>query len=87
MLHVVYSDVCGPFDAVSLGGNKYFVSFIDDLSRKVWIYLIKLKSEVFTVFKQFKALVEKQSGRKLKILRIDGGGEFNSSEFDMYCTD
>ena len=44
LLHIVYSDVCGPFDAPSLGGSKYFVTFIDDLSRKIWIYSIQLKS-------------------------------------------
>lgn len=40
-LDVIYSDVCGPFEVSSLGGNLYFVSFIDDYSRKMWIYLIK----------------------------------------------
>ena len=74
VLHVVYSDVCGPFDVPSLGGNRYFVSFVDDLSRKLWLYLIKAKSEVFNIFKRFKALVEKQSRKCIKILRTDGGG-------------
>ena len=74
VLHVVYSDVCGPFDVPSLGGNRYFVSFVDDLSRKLWLYLIKAKSEVFNIFKGFKALLEKQSEKCIKILRTDGGG-------------
>lgn len=72
LLHIVYSDVCGPFDAPSLGGSKYFVTFIDDLTRKIWIYPIQPKSEVFSVFKNFKALVEKQSGKCIKIFRTDG---------------
>ena len=74
ILHIVYLDVCGPFDVPSLGGNRYFVSFVDDLSRKLWLYLIKAKSEVFNIFKRFKALVEKQSRKCIKILRTNGGG-------------
>ena len=72
VLHVVYSNVCGPFDVPSLGGNKYFVSFVDDLSRKLWLYLNKTKSEVVNTFKGFKALVEKKFGKCIKILRTDG---------------
>jgi hypothetical protein len=33
-LELVHSDVCGPVTPLSLGGNKYFVTFIDDFSRK-----------------------------------------------------
>jgi transposase len=58
----------------SCGGNKYFVSFVDDFSRKMWTYLISKKSEVLSVFKKFKLIVERQSGNKLKTLRTDGGG-------------
>ena len=85
VLHVVYSDVCGPFDVPSLGGNRYFVSFVDDLSRKLWLYLIKAKSEVFNIFKGFKALLEKQSEKCIKILRTDGGGEFTFGELEGFC--
>ena len=51
------------------------VTFIDDYSRKLWTYLIKMKHEVFEVFKKFKSMVESQSGHKLKVLKTDGGGE------------
>lgn len=39
-LELVYSNVCGPMEVLSLGGNKYFVNFIDDASRKMWVYLL-----------------------------------------------
>ena len=68
-----------------MGGNKYFVTFIDDFSRKLWTYLIKKKSEVIEVFTKFKSMVERQSGRKLKVLRTDGGGEYVSKDFDRLC--
>ena len=73
LLDVVYSDCCGPFDTPSLGNNKYFVSFVDEFSRKLWLYMLKLKSEVFETFKIFKSMVEKQTRRSIKILRTDGG--------------
>jgi transposase InsO family protein len=85
VLEVVHSDVCGPFDENSLGGNRYFVTFVDEYSRKMWIYLLKAKDEVFDVFKNFKVLVENQSGKKLKILRTDGGGEYTSKNFELFC--
>ena len=87
------SDVCssdlvwGPSPTTSYGGSSYFVSFIDDFSRKVWVYILKKKSDVFTVFKQFRALVENITGRTIKCLRTDNGGEFTSIEFEQYCKD
>ena len=69
----------------SIGGNKYFVTFIDDFSRKLWSYLIKKKSEVIEVFSKFKFMVERQSGRKIKILRTDGGGEYVSKDSSALC--
>ena len=63
------------------------MSFVDEFSRKIWTYLLKVKSEVFENLKKFTAMIEKQSGKKLKILRTDGGGEFNSREIEAFCTD
>ncbi|KAG5134117.1 hypothetical protein JHK82_025305 [Glycine max] len=71
-LQVVFSDVCGSIQHMTPGGNKYFVTFIDEFSRKLWIYLIKRKSDVIEVFKKFKVSVEKQCGKNLEILRTDG---------------
>jgi hypothetical protein len=56
VLDLVHSYVCGPMSASSLSGYVYYVSFIDDYSRKTWIYFLKCKSEVFNKFKEFKAL-------------------------------
>ena len=49
-LELVYFDVCGPMDVETLGGNRYFVTFIDDATKKVWIYFLKLKDQVFQYF-------------------------------------
>ncbi|KAK2404089.1 hypothetical protein QL285_053465 [Trifolium repens] len=85
VLNVVHSDICGPIDVLSTGGNKYFMTFVDEFSRMTWLYHIKVKSEAFNVFKRFKALVDKQSGKPIKVLRTDGGGEYTSTEFENYC--
>ena len=58
-LELVHSDVCGPISISSLGKNSYFVTFVDDFSRKIWVYLTKQKLEVLVVFKTFKSMVEK----------------------------
>ena len=62
----------------------YYVLFIDGHSRKSWIYLLKAKSETFDNFKEFKALIENQTGRHIRILRSDNGGEYESNEFDDF---
>jgi len=60
----------------SLGKFVYYVTFIDDFSTNTWIYFLKKKSEVFCRFKEFKALVENQIEKKIKVLRTNNGGEF-----------
>ena len=69
----------------SLDDALYFVSFIDDSTRKVWAYPIRTKDQVFSIFSDALAMVENQSGRKLKCLRTDNGGEFKSEEFVKFC--
>ena len=70
-----HSDVHGKLETKSLSGAEYFVTFIDDKSRFVWVYTLKHKSEIFEKFTEWKAVVEKSSGMKLKVLRTDNGGE------------
>ena len=54
-------------------------------TRKTWIYFLKNKDDVFEKFKEFKALVENLSEKRIKTLRSDNGGEFTSGEFNEYC--
>ena len=54
-----------------IGGNKYFVIFINDTSQKLWVYILRTKDQVFQVFQKFHALIERETGRKLKRLRTD----------------
>lgn len=84
-LELIHSDLCGPITPPSNSQKRYLISFIDDFSRKTWIYFVTEKSEAFHMFKEFKAFVEKQSGSFIKCLRIDRGGEYNSIEFNELC--
>ncbi|XP_046868715.1 uncharacterized protein LOC124461204 [Drosophila willistoni] len=84
LLQLVHSDVCGPFGKKSLGGSRYFLTFIDDKSRRIFVYFLKGKDEVFGKFLEFKSLVERQKGKKLKCIRSDNGREYVNKAFDDY---
>ena len=83
-LGIVHSDLCGKMNSLSIGGAEYFLTFIDDCTHYTWVYVLKRKSEVFDRFKKWKALVENASGKKMKVLRTDGGGEYTSTEFEEF---
>jgi transposase InsO family protein len=87
VLELIHSDVCGPMPSSSISGYVYYVSFIDDYSRKTWIYFLKTKDEVFNKFKEYKALIENPSERKINTLRSDNGGEYTSKEFVNFYED
>ncbi|RDY07420.1 hypothetical protein CR513_08470, partial [Mucuna pruriens] len=74
LLELVHSDVCGPLKVKSFSGTLYFVTFIDDCSRKLRVYALKTK--VLDKFKQFQALVERQLGKKVKCIHSDNGDEY-----------
>ena len=65
----------------------HFLSLIDDYFRKVWLYLLQTKDEhtILTKVKEWKALVENQTSKKVKVLRTDNGLEFCNEEFEMFC--
>lgn len=73
---LLHFDICGPMSTQSLIGYKYFVTFIDDFSKKTRIYFLKTKDEVFSHFQVLKALVENSISKKVKVLRSNNGGEY-----------
>ena len=84
-LDYVHADLWGPEQVPSLSGGRYFMSIIDDYSRKVWIYILKTKDQALEKFKIWKTLVETQSNFKVKCLRTDNGLEFCNKEFEQCC--
>lgn len=75
----------GPSLIESHDGCTYFVTFIDNYSRKFWVYLLKSKDEVFGQFKEWKTMVEKCTEKQVKTLKIDNGLEFCNTLFDEFC--
>ena len=84
VLGLVHSDVCGKISTKSLSGREYFVTFIDDKTRYTWVYALKTKAQVFDCFLEWKAMAENQTGKQLKCLRSDNGGEYTAREFQDY---
>ena len=77
LLGLVHSDVCGKMGTESLSGGQYFLTFIDDKSRYVWIYILKRKSQVFECFQEWKAMAERFTGEVLKVLRTNKSNRGN----------
>ena len=73
---MIHTDICGPLTPTALGGYKYFITFIDDFSIYGYVELIHEKSDSLNVFKAFKANVELQLGKLIKVVKSDRGGEY-----------
>jgi hypothetical protein len=73
-LDLVHKYVWGPAHVSSLGVSHYYVTFIDDATRKTWVYCIRQKIDVFDTFKKWKSLVENEMGKRLKCLISYNGG-------------
>ncbi|CAM8942693.1 unnamed protein product [Rhodiola kirilowii] len=86
-LEYVHSDLWGPAQVSTVGGRNYFLSLIDQFSRKVWVCLLKTKDEAFETFKTWKTMVENQTDLKLKCLRTDNGLEFCKKAFNEFCNE
>jgi transposase InsO family protein len=87
ILQLVHADICGPITPISNSSKRYLITFIDDFSRKIWVYFLTDKSEAFATFKIYKAKVEKETGAFIQSLRTDRGGEFTSSAFNSFCNE
>jgi transposase InsO family protein len=75
-LDIIHSDLCGPMETTSIGGARYFLTLIDDHTRKMFVYFLESKSQVAETFEEFQRLVENQTGKKIKVLRTDNGREY-----------
>ena len=86
ILERIHTGVCGPFSVASTAKHRYYVIFVDDFSRKCWIFFMQKKSETYSKFCEFKALVEKELRKQVDALRSENGGEFISCEFKEFCS-
>jgi len=84
-LELLHSYVSGPTSVPYMGGHQYYVILIYDYFRRTWIYFMKTKNKVFSRFMEFKALVEIQTWKKIKVLSSKNGGEYTLNEFKNFC--
>jgi hypothetical protein len=80
----VFSDVCGPMPTKSHEGYQYFVTWVNDKSRKVFVAGLQEKSKVAHHLKAFIFRAEVETGQRVESLRSDGGGEYISGEAQRY---
>uniref|UniRef100_A0AAV1T0R7 Integrase catalytic domain-containing protein n=1 Tax=Peronospora matthiolae TaxID=2874970 RepID=A0AAV1T0R7_9STRA len=71
----------------TFSGKRYFVTFIDDKSRYCVVYLLKSKSEVAAKFMEYAAMAETQTGKRVKYLQSDNGGEYKSDKLARFCAE
>ena len=86
ILELIHSDIRELNGTLTRGGKRYFITFCDDFSRFFFhVYILHSKDEAFEAFELYKAEVENQKEKRIKILRLDRGGDNFSHEFDTFC--
>jgi hypothetical protein len=86
-LELVHGDLCGPVTLATLGGRRYFLLLVNDLSRYMWVMILGSKGEATNAIRRVQVDAEVECSRKLRMLRIDNGGKFTVAEFASYCVD
>jgi hypothetical protein len=80
----IHTDICGPITPATWSGNHYFVSFVDEATRKSWIYFISSRDQMIEKYKEFNEMLMTQKNVKIKTLRCDGAGEYVGDQFKAY---
>ena len=84
---IVHSDVWGPCRTTSIFGHRWFVTFIDEHTRHTWVYLMRDKSEVFSLFVTFYNMISNLFDTKIRILQSDQGREYVNNDFKKFFTE
>ena len=88
ILQFIHYDLSGMLPMTSLGGCYYYMMFIDEFSHNTQTYFLKKKKdEAFKWFHTFKALVENQIEKRIKVLSTDNGSEYESHEFNDFFSE
>ena len=73
---MIHSDVWGPSRIKIMTGTHWFILFVDDHTRITWVFLMKEKSEVGQIFKNFNTMIQTQFHTKIQIFRTDNAKEY-----------
>lgn len=85
-LQLIHMDVWGPASSSTFSCSHFYLIVIDDFSRYAWIFLLKNKFDVYSIFSTFKTKIENCLSTKIKYIRTDGGGEFVNNRFKELCS-
>ena len=80
ILELIHTDLNGPHSTTGYGGEKYFLTFIDDYSKCTRIFCIKNKSETASCFIEFVNLIENKFNKRIKKVQCDNGKEYLNRE-------
>nr|CAN67317.1 hypothetical protein VITISV_019719 [Vitis vinifera] len=83
---LVHTDVWGPCRTASTLGFQYFVTFIDDYSRCTWLFLMKTRVELFSIFQKFYTEIQTQFNISIRVLRSDNAREYFSAQFTSFMS-
>lgn len=81
----IHSDVWGPAPIPTPSGARYFVTFVDECTRMIWISLLKNKGEVVCAFKELHHLIKTEYRKEIQVLQSDNGGEYINHEMTRFC--
>ena len=85
--YLVHSDIWGPINTPSLLGFRYFVIFVDDYSRVTYLYLMKERSKLYSIFKSFYMEIKTQFNASLHIFRSDNAREYFHTSLSQFFDD
>lgn len=81
ILEYVHTNTWGQTKTTSLRGSNQFIPFMNDYSRRVWVYPMRHKYKVLDVFLNQKKMIEIQVSIKIKRFRPDNSSEYNADPF------
>lgn len=81
----MHMNLCSLMSTLSLSRSKYFINFIDDFSKRTFIFFLKVRSETLNVFKIDRKEAKNQIDQKIKVFIFVQGGEFISRVVVRFC--
>lgn len=76
----IHMDVWGPYNTLTYDGIRFFLTLVDDYTRWTWIFLMRVKSDVIELLRNFIMMVNTQFSKKIKMVKSDNRSEFFNNQ-------